>query len=296
AMGRGLGRVLSASGVPVVTCLAGRSARTVRLAAESGVEPLLDLAEVVRRADWFISLVPPASAIELAEEVAWALGETGSGLVYADCNSIAPATARRVAGIVGAAGAAFVDVAILGQPPQPGQRPGPGTPRFYASGGMAPDFAQLRDHGIDVRVLEGEGQSASGLKMCYAALLKGLTALSTELLVAAELLELTEPLREELGSTQPVLWDVIRRQLPGMPPKAYRWVGEMEEMGKTYAEVGLPPGIFEGAASVYEMVAKTPLGREVPEDRKVGKTMEEVVGVLADSLRAARARAGSGAG
>ena len=30
--------------------------------------------------------------------------------------------------------------------------------------------------------------------------------------------------------------------LPGMPPKAYRWIGEMEEIAATFAAAGLPDG------------------------------------------------------
>ena len=42
-MGAGLGWALRAGGHPVITCLAGRSARTAQLAAQAGVDSRADL-------------------------------------------------------------------------------------------------------------------------------------------------------------------------------------------------------------------------------------------------------------
>ena len=43
---------------------------------------------------------------------------------------------------------------------------------------------KLNNHGLDVRALGDEIGLASAIKMCYASLTKGLTALCTELLTA----------------------------------------------------------------------------------------------------------------
>ena len=106
---------------------------------------------------------------------------------------------------------------------------------------------------------------ASGLKMCYAAITKGLTALGTELLVAGKAMGLAEPLRAELEQSQPELLAWLDRQVPGMPPKAYRWVGEMEEIAATFGYLGLTPSVLQGAADLYRFVGQTPLAEETPE-------------------------------
>jgi hypothetical protein len=121
--------------------------------------------------------------------------------------------------------------------------------------------------------------------MCYAALTKGTTALATELLVAAELMGLDEALRAELTSSQPATLASMERSVPGMPPKAYRWVGEMEEIAATFGALGLTPLIHQGAAELYRLVAESPLGAETPEARSQGQTLDEVVTVLAQGLR-----------
>ena len=41
----------------------------------------------------------------------------------------------------------------------------------------------------------------------------------------------------------------MHRAVPEMVPKAHRWVGEMEEIAKTFGACGLTPLTFEGAAA-----------------------------------------------
>jgi 3-hydroxyisobutyrate dehydrogenase-like beta-hydroxyacid dehydrogenase len=227
-----------------------------------------------------LSILPPAQARGLAERIAGAVRATGTTLLYVDCNAVAPQTVRGIAASVEAAGARCVDAGIIGGPPRPGGR----GPKFYASGEHAPAFAALRDAGLDVRLLDGEIGLASGLKMCYGALTKGLTALGTELLVAGEAMGLGDALRAELGGSQPAIIEWLSRSVPGMPPKAYRWVGEMEEIAATFRVLGLTPQILAGAADLYRFVEATELGQETPEARRRGQTLREVTGILAHAL------------
>src|SRR5438270_689431 len=61
-MGSGLGWALRAGGARVVTTLAGRSARTRKLVADAGLEPLDSLDAVVAAADVVLTVVPPDAA------------------------------------------------------------------------------------------------------------------------------------------------------------------------------------------------------------------------------------------
>jgi Domain of unknown function (DUF1932) len=78
--------------------------------------------------------------------------------------------------------------------------------------------------------------------------------------------------------------------VPGMPPKAYRWVREMEEIAATYAEEGgFEPSLFEGVAGVYRTVAKdTVLGAEKTGDRKRGRTVEDVAAAMVEGVEVKR--------
>ena len=149
----------------------------------------------MREAEIVLSILVPAQAIALAERIAAALAASGARPLYVDCNAIAPQTTRRIAEIIEGAGARFVDAGIIGPPPKPGTS----TTRFYASGEDAGAFARLGDFGLDVRVVGDQPGQASALKMCYAALTKGTTALMTQLSVAAARLGVSEALRAEFA-------------------------------------------------------------------------------------------------
>jgi hypothetical protein len=70
-----------------------------------------------------------------------------------------------------------------------------------------------------------------------------------------------------------------------MPPRAARWVGEMEETAKTYEDIGLSPKMFQGAAETYRFVAEeTPLGKEIIEERKLGQTLNDALEIMTQSL------------
>ncbi len=233
---------------------------------------------LVREADLLLSILVPAEAERLARRIAAALERTAADLLYVDCNAIAPQTARRIGALVEAAGARFVDAGIIGPPPKAGTRT-----RFYASGEHAKDVAALRDFGLDVRPISAQPGDASAVKMCYAALTKGTTALMTELSVAAERLGVTAVLRQEFAESQQAALDRMGKSIPAMIPKAHRWVGEMEEIASTFEDCGLTAKTYLGAAEIYDFVAQTALGKTTPEQwRDAGRSFEEVVAELAE--------------
>lgn len=277
-MGHSVAAVLRQGGARVVTCLDGRSERTRALAAEANMDDLPTMDDLVREADIFLSVLVPSRAGELAARVAASLRATGADLLYVDCNAIAPRTVRAIGETIVAAGGRFVDAGIVGPPRRPGTR-------FYASGPDAAGFAALTAYGLDVRVIGAAIGQASGLKMCYAALTKGLTALGTELLVAARLMGLDDALRAEQTESTPDLLQSLARSLPTMPPKAYRWVGEMEEIAATFADLSLTPNMLLGAADMYRLIADTPIGKESPETRDLNRDFDGVVAAIAGEVQ-----------
>ena len=277
-MGHQVGAVLRASGIRVVTNLAGRSERTAALARTAGIEVLSDDQALVEAADCVLSILVPAQAMALAERMARAMAASGKPLLFVDCNAIAPATARDIATVIEDAGGRFVDAGIVGPPPKPCGA----SPRFYASGAAAGAFAQLREAGLDVRVVGEEPGQASALKMCYAALTKGVCSLMTELSVVAERLGASEALHAEVRASQPEQMAWMERWVPSMVPKAHRWIGEMEEIAKTFEDAGVTPKAFEAAAELYAWVAASELARTSPEAwRSASPGYEEVVAALA---------------
>ncbi len=279
-MGHTVGQRLAAHRLRVIAHLADRSARTQQLAAQAGIEEVASYDDLAQEADIVLCILAPAQAEAAAQKVAAALRRTDADLLYADCNAIAPQTTVRIGELISDAGGRFVDASIIGPPPRQD-----GATRFYASGIHAAELARLNDRGLHVPVLSDRIGDASAIKMCYAGLTKGLTALCVELLVAAEALGVRQALLDEYRISQTAMLQRMEKGLPGMPPKARRWVGEMEEIAATFAAVGLTPKFHEGAADIYRFVGDTSLADRTPEEPNA-PTLEEMLQTLTDALRA----------
>ena len=280
-MGHAVGQRLRENELDVVTCLAGRSDRTRALAAKAGIRDVPTMEELVEQSDLIMSMTVSEAVPGLCREVADAITATGSDTLFAECNAIAPQLARELEPVITGAGGRFVDVSIIGGPPRPGY-----SPHFYVSGEHRSQFERLNDFGITVLRLDGEVGQASGIKMCYAAMTKGTSALYAELLMAAELMGLTEPLLAEFQSGQQAVLQRMERNMPTVPPRARRWVSEMEEIRDTFTHLGMTPHIFEGVAEMYRFIGGSPLGEEFPESRDRDRTFTETIRQLAEHLRA----------
>jgi len=279
AMGHAVGERLREHEVDVITCLAGRSGRTRSLAAKAGIRDVPDMEKLVEQSDLVMSMTVSAAVSGVCRQVADAIRNTGSDTLFAECNAISPQLVRELEPVITEAGGRFVDASIIGGPPRPGY-----SPHFYTSGEHAEDFARLNEFGLTVLTLEGEIGKASGIKMCYAAMTKGSWALYTELLMAAELMGLTEPLLAEFQNGQQAALQRMERTIPTVPPRARRWVSEMEEIRDTFAQLGMTPKLFEGVAEMYEFIGGTPLGEESPESRDRDRTFIDTIRQLAEHV------------
>ncbi len=241
-MGAAVGACLAERGLRVVWVSAGRSAATRGRAEAAGLEDLSSLERALAAAPVVLSVCPPHGALALAREVARA-GFRGT---YVDANAIAPETAREVARCVEAAGGAFVDGGIIGPPPGPGK-----STRLYLSGARAAEvaamFARTR---LPAAVLDGAAGAASALKACYAAWTKGATALLAAIRTLARHEGVEEALLAEWRLSQP---ELPRRSeaILASARKAWRWIGEMEEIAASFEAAGLPGGFHLAAAEVY---------------------------------------------
>ena len=92
-MGGAVGAQLRKSGYDVISCLAERSDFTRRKADEAGFRNVVDMNALVSEADLVLSILDPAKAMDIADQVASAMKSTGKYPVFADCNATSPATA-----------------------------------------------------------------------------------------------------------------------------------------------------------------------------------------------------------
>ena len=250
AMGGAVGKRLVDNGVTVLTSLNGRSEETRARAKAAGIMAAKD--DDIARADFILSILPPGDALSLAQRFVPALRASNAKPVYVDCNAINPRTVDRVAAVIAPTGSPFVDAGIIGQPPKPGDA----GPRIYASGATAPRVASLRDYGLDIRVLDGALSAASALKMSYAGITKGTQAIGAAMMLAATRAGSADALMAELQLSQKEILAWLKRQLNMMPPKAYRWVAEMQEIAGFVGDDPAARDLYEGAAEFYERFAE----------------------------------------
>ncbi len=246
-MGAAVGQCLADGGHEVLWVPEGRSAETAARASAAGLTATGDLADLVRRADVVLSIVPPHAAAGIAQRVAVA----GFGGVYVDANAISPATAREVAGIAEGYGAAYVDGGIIGTPPV-----APGFIRLYLSGTRAAEVRALFDGtAVAARVVGGEVGAASAVKMAYASWTKGSAALLLAARALAQAEGVEDALLAEWRLSQPGLEDRAVRAAGSAAAKGWRWIAEMEEIAASMAADGLPAGFHQAAAEVYRRAA-----------------------------------------
>ena len=247
-MGATVGATLVAGGARVRWASEGRSDATAARAREIGLESGGDLSSIVHQSHVVVSVVPPHGAVPLARSVA-ALGFRG---IYVDGNAVAPDTAREIGAVVEAAGARFVDGGIIG--PAAKKR---GTTRLYLSGPAAAEVAPLFAAGpIDAVVLDGPNGAASALKMGYAAWTKGSQAMLAAIRAFAVAEGVDEALLAEWKISIPEMPGRSERAVSDNARKAWRFVGEMEEIAHALAAAGLPAGFHQGAREIYERLSE----------------------------------------
>ncbi|WNK01329.1 DUF1932 domain-containing protein [Thalassospiraceae bacterium LMO-JJ14] len=278
-MGHGVGLALREHGYDAITSLWGRSERSKQLAEAGKLRDAGDLDAVVGEADMILSILPPASALKLAEDVAGAMGRTGKTPAYVDCNAISPGTAIAVGEKITAAGAAFIDAGIIGLAPNKSK-----NTRFYVSGPDVSAMADLNGKGFEVISLGDAIGRASAMKMVYAALTKGSWTLWTAVLLTAERNGLLDPLIEEFEHSQQANLKAMRNKVSALPADSARWVGEMEEIAKTFSEAGVSSGFHEGAAWIFELLSETPFAAETRQNMDTSRTMEQSVTAYAEAL------------
>jgi hypothetical protein len=218
--------------------------------------------------------------------------ERKNPLYFLDLNAVSPRTARDAYEHFASSAPAIkvIDGGIVGPPPKLKEDGKWFCPGFVVSGPHrlheAPMNGEHLAKTLNVSHINDDVGSASGVKMCFAAIHKGFTALATQSLTAAHNLGVMSELQGYL-ETSP-LGSYVNSGLPAMPPKAYRWVQEMEEIADTFEQDGgfsREESIFRPIGQVYELVANgTELGKEQTDDRKRGKTAEDVAALTSAGI------------
>jgi 3-hydroxyisobutyrate dehydrogenase-like beta-hydroxyacid dehydrogenase len=264
-MGAAVAACLVSRGVRVVWASENRSPATRQRAESAGIEDLGSLSRALAASDAVLSICVPSGALDLARQVS---AHNFRG-IYIDANAISPAHSRDIGCLVEHAGARFVDGGIVGLPPTPTR-----VTRLYLCGPDAPAIAALfAGSQTEAIAMDQPVGAASALKVCYAAYSKGETALLGIIRALARHEGVDETLLKEWQDSQPGVAqrsdNIARRAW-----KAWRWVGEMEEIAASFDDAHLPSG-FLANAEIYRRLAGYKNSQELPSSEEVSARLRQ---------------------
>ena len=216
---------------------ADRRGETIReRAAEAGVRLVASNGELAAAANVLLSVVTANSAEQAADQNAPHL--TGEH-IYADLNSVSPGTKQRIAAIINAAGARFVEVAVMAPvPPYLHKAP------MLLNGPTAPELAALlAPYGMKFQVIDDKPGVAAATKMCRSVIVKGIESLVMESMLASTYYGADARVWASLDETFPGMnWKKLADYVVGrVAVHGERRAREMEEVCGTLEEAGVAP-------------------------------------------------------
>ena len=256
-MGAGLGEAFVEKGYSVISDLTSRSEVSHARASNAGIEAQSSLENVVKRADIIMSVLPTQFAYREAERVSRLLKSRQNRIVFVEANAIAPSLTSSIARLFEDEKVEFVDAGLVGPPPNASRRP-----RLYVSGDKLGCLKLLDGSGFDLVELGQTIGTASAFKMTYAAMTKGVNALLTNVMLAAEEHGFLELFLEETTRSQAHLTQRANSNIARLPCDAARWEDEMKQIAKSFDDVGLPSEFHIGAGAIMRILAGSPFGNE----------------------------------
>jgi len=215
--------------------------------AAAGVEGQRKAAAALHGAPMVLSLVTASSTLSAAQDCASLLAP---GALWIDMNSVAPDTKRRAAAVIEAGGGRYIDAAIMAP-----VRPAVLAVPVLLSGPHADEAASaLAKLGFtQVRCVGAEVGRASTIKMLRSVMVKGIEALTAEMMQGAAAAGVADEVLGSLGEDWAKRADY---NLERMTRHGLRRAAEMEEVAATLTTLGVEPVMTRGTiARQREMAA-----------------------------------------
>jgi len=170
--------------------------------------------------------------------------------LFADLNTSSAELKQRLAGLAGAHGIAFADVAMMAPVPGRGIR----TPMLVSGPAAAEVAAAITGLGGNAEAIEGPAGAAASRKLCRSVFYKGMAAAVTESLRAGRAAGCESWLRENIA--EDIGMDMLDRMEQGSVTHAVRRADEMAAATDMLGELGVPARIAAAARDWLEQLAK----------------------------------------
>lgn len=210
--------------------------------ARTLVVPSNDPQAALQNARVVLSLVTADAALEAAQTCAPMLDR---GAIWIDMNSVAPDTKREAAKVIEQHGARYVDAAILA-PVHPARLE---VPILLAAACAADAQDALQALGFaNTSIVGSEVGRASSIKLIRSVMVKGVEALTYEMIAAAEEAGVADEVLASLdASAKSESWSTrAAYNLERMATHGKRRAAEMEEAASTLRSLGIEPVMTEG--------------------------------------------------
>ncbi|MFK7976119.1 MAG: DUF1932 domain-containing protein [Halioglobus sp.] len=233
-----------------------RSSQRFAIVKSPNITQAQDTNEAVSTADVVISAVTASQAIPAAESV---VQQMKQGAWYLDLNSVSPGTKKQLSAQVAAAGARFVEAAVMA----------PIAPKRIAvpmllAGADADEFLPVaRALGFTgMSVLSAAEGPAAASKMCRSIVIKGMEALITEAMLTARHFDVEQSVLESLNNLFPHPdWQAYSAYMISRSVEhGIRRAEEMNEVAKTVQEAGVDACMSRACAERQQWAGELGLG------------------------------------
>lgn len=205
-------------------------------AKTAGVALLPEAQDVAKAVDVLIAAVPGAYALQAAAGIAEQLG---AGKIYADVSTSSPLVKGKIAAIVEARGALFVDGALMGRLTVDRHK----VPTLVSGSGAAAFIQSLSPYGMVLKKVSDKAGDAIAVKLVRSVYMKGIASLQVEMLEAATKLQVEDLVVESIGKTMDAapFGQTMNMLVTAGAIHAERQTHEMEDCVAMLKDLGIQP-------------------------------------------------------
>lgn len=232
---------------------------------DCGVIACSSIAEAVAGAQVVLSLVTADQAVAAATSVAPLLP---AGAFFIDMNSVAPGTKQQAAAAITAHGGRYIDVAVMA-PVDPARL---NVPLLFAGPDALDAMMLMRALGFaKTRVVGDQIGQASAIKLCRSVMVKGLEALTAEMVLAASAAGVLDEVLASLDASEKhVPWrERADYNLDRMLQHGQRRAAEMAESAAMLRDLGIDPLMTDNTVRRQQQLGN--LGLAPPPESLEGK-------------------------
>ncbi len=250
-MGHAIAKELISANFRVSSASNGRSRNSIERVKNAGIEDVKTIENIVKEADYIISLTNAEASISVAKSVAAEMELQKKYPVFIDMNSNNPETVSEIQKIITNTKGLFINAAVLGNSNKVAT-----NAKIIVSGTNTKQFIDTIGQVFHVKNVGSDITSASAFKLLFAMVNKSMNGLFFETMIAASHYGFIDELNNELESFLPGTYQDLVKTTPTYPQHIKRRITEMDELVKMLKTENLPFHYALAAQETFEQIDK----------------------------------------